>query len=191
VTLGYDTFAGYLEDESYFGCLVGRRRSRPLDARGRLLLGQAVQRAQAPDEVDGVDAGHRAVGDEIGEQADGGPIRRIVEGGHDHGRIGDVEVCVARGQPLAGKRRRGRHGQGHDLRPRAASGLGVTVIPYAAIAADMRTRRFAWARVRGRRLYRETGWVYLKSDYVPRAIPEMLRVFDSIKDQFGGKPPGK
>ena len=28
-------------------------------------------------------------------------------------------------------------------------------------------------------------------DYVPRAIPEMLRVFDLMKDQFGGKPPGK
>jgi DNA-binding transcriptional LysR family regulator len=77
------------------------------------------------------------------------------------------------------------------IKAMVSSGLGVTVIPYAAIAADMRTRRFAWARVRGRRLYRETGWVYLKSDYVPRAIPEMLRVFDSIKDQFGGKPPGK
>ncbi len=77
------------------------------------------------------------------------------------------------------------------IKAMVASGLGVTLIPYAAIAADMRTRRFGWARVRGRRLYRETGWVYLKSDYVPRAIPELLRVFDLMKDQFGGKPPGK
>jgi DNA-binding transcriptional LysR family regulator len=76
------------------------------------------------------------------------------------------------------------------IKAMVASGLGVTVIPYAAIAADMRSRRFGWARVRGRRLYRETGWVYLKSDYVPRAIPEMLRVFALMKDQFGGKPPG-
>jgi DNA-binding transcriptional LysR family regulator len=76
------------------------------------------------------------------------------------------------------------------IKAMVANGLGVTLIPYAAIAADMRTHRFGWARVRGRRLYRETGWVYLKSDYVPRAVPEVLRVFDLIKDQFGWKPPG-
>jgi len=76
------------------------------------------------------------------------------------------------------------------IKAMVASGLGVTVIPYAAIAADMRKHRFGWARVRGRKLYRETGWVYLRSDYVPRAVPEMLRVFNLIKDQFGWKPPG-
>jgi hypothetical protein len=43
--------------------------------------------------------------------------------------------------------------------------------------------------VRGWRLVRETGWVYLKSDHVPRAIAEMLRVFDLLKDQFNVKPP--
>jgi DNA-binding transcriptional LysR family regulator len=76
------------------------------------------------------------------------------------------------------------------IKAMVASGLGITVIPYAAIAQDIRTARFGWARVRGRRLYREAGWVYLKSDHVPRAIPEMLRVFELIKDQFGGKAPG-
>ena len=76
------------------------------------------------------------------------------------------------------------------IKAMVASGLGITVIPYAAVARDMRAGRFGWARVRGRRLHRETGWVYLKSDHVPRAIPEMLRVFDLIKDQYGGKAPG-
>ena len=76
------------------------------------------------------------------------------------------------------------------IKAMVGSGLGISLIPYAAIARDMRTGRFGWARIRGRRLHRETGWVYLKSDHVPRAIPEMLRVFDLIKDQFGGKAPG-
>jgi DNA-binding transcriptional LysR family regulator len=76
------------------------------------------------------------------------------------------------------------------IKAMVASGLGVSLIPYAAIARDMRAGRFGWARIRGRRLYREAGWVYLKSDHVPRGIPEMLRVFDLIKDQFGGKAPG-
>jgi DNA-binding transcriptional LysR family regulator len=76
------------------------------------------------------------------------------------------------------------------IKAMVASGLGISIIPYAAIARDMRAGRFAWTRVRGQRLYREAGWVYLRSDHVPRAIPEMLRVFDLVKEQFGGKAPG-
>ncbi len=72
-----------------------------------------------------------------------------------------------------------------------AHGLGITILPYSAIAHDLRTGRFAWTRVRARRLYRETGWVYLKSEYLPRAVTEVLRVFDQMKRQFGGKPPGR
>jgi DNA-binding transcriptional LysR family regulator len=67
------------------------------------------------------------------------------------------------------------------------SGLGVTLLPYSAIAGDR--RRFAWSRIRGTRLYRETGWVHLKSEYQPRAVTAVLRVFEEMKDQFGGKPP--
>ncbi len=72
-----------------------------------------------------------------------------------------------------------------------AHGLGITILPYSAIAHDLRTGRFAWTRARARRLYRETGWVYLKSEYLPRAVTEVLRVFDQMKRQFGGKPPGR
>jgi DNA-binding transcriptional LysR family regulator len=75
------------------------------------------------------------------------------------------------------------------IKAMVGNGLGVSIIPYAAVAKDVRTKRLAQARVRGRKLYRETGWVYLKSDYVPRTISEMIRVFDQMKEQFGGKPP--
>lgn len=74
------------------------------------------------------------------------------------------------------------------IKSMVASGLGVTVVPYSAIAHD-RTRRFAWARLRGHHLYRETGWVHLKSDYMPRAVTEVLRIFDSMKEQFAGTLP--
>lgn len=77
------------------------------------------------------------------------------------------------------------------LKAMVANGLGVTVIPYAAIAGDLRGGRFGWARIQGHRLYRETGWVYVKSDYVRHSISEVLRVFDMMKEQFGGKPPGR
>jgi DNA-binding transcriptional LysR family regulator len=74
------------------------------------------------------------------------------------------------------------------IKSMVASGLGATVIPYSAIAHD-RTGRFGWARLRGHRLYRETGWVHLKSDYMPRAVTEVLRMFDEMKRQFTGALP--
>jgi len=75
------------------------------------------------------------------------------------------------------------------IKAMVGNGLGVSIIPYAAVAKDVRTKRLAHARIHGRKLYRETGWVYLRSDYVPRTITEMIRVFDQMKDLFGGKPP--
>ncbi len=77
------------------------------------------------------------------------------------------------------------------IKAMVASGLGITLLPYSAIAGELRTGHFAWARVRARRLYRETGWVYLRSEYLPRAVTEVLRLFDEMKHQFGGKRPGR
>jgi DNA-binding transcriptional LysR family regulator len=75
------------------------------------------------------------------------------------------------------------------IKAMVGNGLGVSVIPFAAAAKDVRQKRLAYARLRGRRLYRETGWVYLKSDAVPRAALELMRVFDLMKGNFGGGPP--
>ena len=48
------------------------------------------------------------------------------------------------------------------IKAMVGAGLGVTIVPYAAIARDVRAHpRLAFARLRGRRLFRETGWVYL------------------------------
>lgn len=77
------------------------------------------------------------------------------------------------------------------IKAMVSSGLGIGLVPYAAIAADIRTHRFGWARVRGHRLHRETAWVYLKSDHVPRSITEVLSVFDKMSAEFGGRPPGR
>lgn len=77
------------------------------------------------------------------------------------------------------------------IKAMVASGLGIALVPYVAIASDMRTNRFGWARVRGQRLYRDQGWVYLKSDYQPRPIVEVLNVFDAMKDELQGKAPAR
>jgi len=76
------------------------------------------------------------------------------------------------------------------IKAMVASGLGITIVPFQAIARDVRAHgRLAYRRLRGRRLFRETGWVYLKTDHLPRTISEMLRVFDAIRSQFGRRPP--
>jgi DNA-binding transcriptional LysR family regulator len=74
------------------------------------------------------------------------------------------------------------------IKAMVASGLGITIVPFAAVARDARQGRFACTRVKGRRLYRETGWVYPRSDRVPRAVTELLRLFDEMKGQFAGLP---
>lgn len=70
------------------------------------------------------------------------------------------------------------------IKSMVANGIGITIVPYAAVAKDVRSNRFSFNRIEGVRLYRETGWVYLKSDYVPRTITETLRVFELMRQQF-------
>ncbi len=71
------------------------------------------------------------------------------------------------------------------IKAMVANGNGVTVLSHATVAADIRHKRLAFARFRGRRrVYRETGWVYLKSDYLPRAVREMLRLFEETRGEF-------
>jgi DNA-binding transcriptional LysR family regulator len=75
------------------------------------------------------------------------------------------------------------------IKAMVGSGIGITVLSHAAVAPDLRHKRLAFARIRGRKLYRETGWVYLKSDYVPRTVTEMLRVFETMRGEFTSKLP--
>ena len=76
------------------------------------------------------------------------------------------------------------------IKAMVSHGLGVSIIPFAAAAKDVKAGRLAYSRLRGRRLYRETGWVYLKSDYVPKTVSEILRVFDTVKDRYLHAIPG-
>jgi len=72
------------------------------------------------------------------------------------------------------------------IKAMVGAGLGITLIPWAAIAKDAKSGRFGLTRLRGRHLWRETGWVYLKSDYVPRPVTAMLELFRSLRKQFDG-----
>jgi len=76
------------------------------------------------------------------------------------------------------------------IKAMVAINLGVTIVPYTPVAKDVRAGRLAASRLRNRRLYRDTGWVYLKAEHRPRAVTELLRTFDEMKDQFPARPAG-
>jgi hypothetical protein len=74
-----------------------------------------VEGAEAPDEVDGVDADDLAGGEASGDGVEGDAVVGIVEGGDKDKRVGDVEVGVAGGQALAFEDDGRGHGEGNDL----------------------------------------------------------------------------
>jgi DNA-binding transcriptional LysR family regulator len=69
------------------------------------------------------------------------------------------------------------------------TGLGVSVLPFQAVAREVRARQFFCSRIEGHTLVRETGWVYARSNRVPRVIQELLKAFDAIRSRLHVVPP--
>jgi DNA-binding transcriptional LysR family regulator len=69
-------------------------------------------------------------------------------------------------------------------------GLGISIVPYQAIAREVRAGQFFCARIEGHELVRETGWVYGRANRVPRMVHEVLAAFDSIKERLQVAPRG-
>src|SRR5438105_9188280 len=67
----------------------------------RLLLGEAVQSAKSPNEIDGMNSHDFPSRESIRNCGQRGGIRRIVERRHDHYAVGDVKIGIAGGQPLS------------------------------------------------------------------------------------------
>jgi DNA-binding transcriptional LysR family regulator len=70
------------------------------------------------------------------------------------------------------------------------TGLGIGIVPYQAIAREVRAGQFFCTRIEGYELVRETGWVYARANRVPRMIHELLAAFDAVKGRLRlGLPP--
>jgi DNA-binding transcriptional LysR family regulator len=67
-------------------------------------------------------------------------------------------------------------------------GLGITIIPYQAVAREVRAGTLACARIAGRQLVRETGWVYLRSPRVPRAVQAMMQALETLRPRLKLSP---
>lgn len=67
------------------------------------------------------------------------------------------------------------------LKALVSIGMGLTIIPYQAIAQEVRAGTLACARISGAGLTRETGWVYPRLTHMPRAVQELIRLFDDVR----------
>lgn len=70
------------------------------------------------------------------------------------------------------------------MKPLVEIGLGMSIIPYPAVLKDSERFSLCYRRIGGRKIYREMGWVYLKSDYMSRAMRQLLLLFDEMRRQF-------
>jgi DNA-binding transcriptional LysR family regulator len=71
------------------------------------------------------------------------------------------------------------------------TGMGVGIVPYQAVAREVRAGQFFCTRIDGHELVRETGWVYARANRVPRVIHELLAAFDVVKGKLRLAPPGR
>src|SRR5918994_1129805 len=58
------------------------------------------------------------------------------------------------------------------------SGIGTTIISQHAVEREVREGQLASCRIAGHTLVRETGWVYLKANRVPRKVEEMIKTLE-------------
>ena len=63
-------------------------------------------------------------------------------------------------------------------------GLGISIIPWQAAAADVRSKQLACSRIAGHPLKRQTGWLYPKMSRLPRTVSEVIRVFDTVRPKL-------
>ena len=72
------------------------------------------------------------------------------------------------------------------------AGLGLSIISYQSVAREVASGQFFCARITGHTLIRETGWVYVRANRVPRAVQEVLASFERVKPRLRViAPPGR
>jgi len=63
-------------------------------------------------------------------------------------------------------------------------GLGISIVPWQAAAADVRSKQLFCSRIAGHALKRQTGWLYPKMSRLPRTVSEVIRVFDTVRPRL-------
>jgi DNA-binding transcriptional LysR family regulator len=68
-------------------------------------------------------------------------------------------------------------------------GMGMTIIPYQAVAREVRAGQLFCARIADVQLVRETGWVHLRVNRVPRAVQVMMQTLEGVRGRLKLSPP--
>jgi DNA-binding transcriptional LysR family regulator len=77
------------------------------------------------------------------------------------------------------------------LKALVAIGLGLTIIPYQAVAREVRAGQLRCARLAGVSMVRETGWVYMRATRVPRVVQQMFEALQRTLPRLKLAPPGR
>ena len=64
------------------------------------------------------------------------------------------------------------------------NGLGISIIPWQAAAADVKSKQLFCSRISGVQLERQTGWLYPKMARLPRAVSEVMTVFETVRPRL-------
>ena len=64
------------------------------------------------------------------------------------------------------------------------TGLDVGIVPYQAVAREVKAGQLFCTRIEGHELVRQTGWVYARANRVPRVINELLVAFEAVRDKL-------
>ena len=76
------------------------------------------------------------------------------------------------------------------LKALVRSEMGITIIPYQAVAREVRSGQLFCARISGTHLVRHTGWVYQRSNRIPRMLEEMFKAYERVLPRLNLSPGG-
>lgn len=62
--------------------------------------------------------------------------------------------------------------------------IGISIISYQSVAREVSSGHLFCARIEGRTLIRETGWVYPKMSRTPRSVQEVIRAFERVRPKL-------
>jgi LysR family cyn operon transcriptional activator len=68
------------------------------------------------------------------------------------------------------------------IKPLVKIDLGLTIIPYRAIADEVKRKELHCLRIRNHKVTRQVGIVFHKSDHLPKALSELIRLFRHQRD---------
>jgi DNA-binding transcriptional LysR family regulator len=69
-------------------------------------------------------------------------------------------------------------------KPLVEKGLGISFVPYPSVAGERTSPGIIYRRVGSKPIFRELGWVFMKSDYLPKPVEQLLSLFEEMKNTF-------